>query len=46
MDVAVFHLLKLKWQKAVKEWRFENNGARFRREHFAPLLKTVIDSIP
>lgn len=43
MDVGVFHPLKAKWLKAVQQWRFDNNGDRFRREHFAPLLKGVID---
>lgn len=46
MDVAIFHPLKVKWLKAVQQWRFENNDAIYtiRREHFAPLLKDVIDS--
>lgn len=44
MDVAVFHPLKVKWRKAVQQWRCNNRNARFRREHFAPLLKEVIDS--
>lgn len=43
LDVAVFRPLKLEWKKAVTNWRIENNGVKFKKEDFAPLLKKVID---
>ncbi len=41
MDVACFHPLKSGWKKAVRNWRFKNQGVRLKRENFAPLLEEV-----
>ena len=43
LDVAVFHPLKAKWKKAVSEWR-TLHSQKLKREDFAPILKTAIDS--
>lgn len=43
LDVAVFHPLKAAWKKAVDEWR-TTHSQKLKRENFAPILKTDIDS--
>ncbi|EFN78050.1 hypothetical protein EAI_00126, partial [Harpegnathos saltator] len=45
LDVAVFHPLKRAWKKTVNHCRLENNGARLKKEMFAPLLQEIFDSI-
>ncbi|KYM93390.1 hypothetical protein ALC62_16007, partial [Cyphomyrmex costatus] len=45
LDVAVFHPLKNIWKEAVNNWRLQNEGERFRREKFAPLLVAALNSI-
>jgi len=41
----VFHPLKNAWQKTVCNWRLKNEGQRLRKEDFAPILKTTLDSL-
>ena len=36
LDVAVFRPLKVAWKNCVKQWKFDNLGARIRKEDFAP----------
>lgn len=45
LDVSVFHPMKNVWRQKVRNWRLENQGERLRKEDFAPLLKTAIDSL-
>ena len=33
------------WRQCVTNWRLGNQGERLRKEDFAPLLKTTIDSV-
>lgn len=46
LDVAVFHPLKLKWKKAVEQWRSNHGAEKLKRENFAPILKQTLDSMP
>lgn len=41
MDRSVFRTLKVGWKKAVEDRRVSLKNDRFKREHFAPLLKKV-----
>lgn len=44
-DVAAFRPIKVGWKKALREWHAANNyQASLTKEHFAPLLKTVVES--
>ncbi|KAJ8937533.1 hypothetical protein NQ314_011801 [Rhamnusium bicolor] len=43
MDVAVFHPLKSGWKKGVQNYKMENDGQKLKKEHFAQLLKNVIE---
>jgi len=45
LDVAIFHLFKNVWKEAINNWRLENEGERFKREKFAPLLEIALNSI-
>lgn len=42
-DVACFKPLKNGWKKAVLDWRRTNPIKTLSKEHFAPILKNVID---
>ena len=44
-DVGAFKSLKQRWRKAVHEFQRSNPNRTVRREHMAPLLKQVLDSI-
>lgn len=45
MDVSVFRPLKSYWKKAIHKWRIDNNGAKLKREQFAPLLSSIFPEI-
>ncbi|KAJ8946288.1 hypothetical protein NQ314_008913 [Rhamnusium bicolor] len=42
MDVAVFRLLKEHWRQAVHSFKIKNSGAKLKREHFAPLMDSIL----
>jgi len=44
LDVALFRPLKAAWKKTVDYWRLNNEG-QLRKEDFAPVLKTALDSL-
>ncbi|KAK9693281.1 DDE superfamily endonuclease [Popillia japonica] len=46
MDASMFHPLKTQWKKKVRNWKIENNGARFNKEYFCPTLKKALNNIP
>lgn len=43
LDVGIFHPLKNAWKNGVHNFRNENEGAKLKRENFAPVLKKVMD---
>ncbi|XP_013189681.1 uncharacterized protein LOC132903318 [Amyelois transitella] len=45
MDLAIFRPLKIYWNKAVKDWKLKHLGMNLKREDFAPVLKTALESI-
>ena len=45
MDVSLFRSLKSSWKDAVRKWRIDKDGAFLTKEHFAPVLKTALDSL-
>lgn len=45
MDLSVFRPLKSYWKKAVNIWKLENSGQNLKKEHFAPVLKTALQSL-
>lgn len=42
LDVGVFKPLKAKWKEEIRKWKIENNGAKFKREHFGGVLNEAI----
>lgn len=44
MDVAVFRNLKSAWRNAVQRWKIRNNGAKVKKEDFAPILEQAVSS--
>ena len=42
-DVAVFHPVKIYWQKAVRDWHAKHPGEVLNKVTFAPLLREVIE---
>lgn len=45
MDLSVFRPLKSYWKKAVNNWKLEHLGQNLKKEHFAAVLKTALQSI-
>lgn len=45
MDLAVLKPLKCYWKKALNNWKLEHLGQNLKQEHFAPVLKTALQSI-
>lgn len=45
MDVAVFHPLKTKWLKTLREWRLENEVVKLTRDNFGPVLNTAMSQL-
>lgn len=45
MDLAIFRPLKAYWKKAVNKWKLEHLGQNLKKEHFAPVLKSALESI-
>lgn len=44
-DVSTFKPLKIGWRKAVLEWRRLNPYTKLGKEHFAPILRIVLDTL-
>ncbi len=45
MDVCVFRPMKLFWKKAVRKFRFQNDGKKMKIEDFAPVFQDTLRNI-
>lgn len=45
LEVSFFEPLKNTWCKEIAKWRVKNDGKRFRKEDFAPLLMKALDTL-